>query len=104
MVLDEGKLYNDLDYAINLMSKFQIDNKGQAYFKDGIIFTHMESVYERGINTLNLHWRDAATSIYSEEPNSTEMVEVTLKLNDSFYFETLEGDPLKVSITNPLNL
>jgi hypothetical protein len=99
--LDELKLNNDLDYAISLMCKFQIDSSGLAYFKDGIIFTHMESLYEKGNNTLNLHWRDAATSIFNEGPNISGMIEATLKLNGNFDFETLEGDVLKVSIFNP---
>src|SRR5687767_14783592 len=75
---------------------------GQVFFKDGIIFTHLESLYEKGLNTLTLHWRDQATSIFCETPSPTGMLEAHLKLNEQYDFETLEGDILKVSTFYPL--
>jgi len=41
-----------------VMCKFKLDKSGNIMFKDGLVFTHMESLYEKEINPLVLQWRD----------------------------------------------
>lgn len=73
--------------------------------KDGLIFSHLESLYERGLNTLVLHWRDTNTSIYcgssQDDQYNDGMIDAVLRLNDNYEFETLEEDILQVSIFCP---
>lgn len=39
-------------------------SKNHIFEKDGLIFSHLESPYERGLNTLVLHWRDPSISAF----------------------------------------
>lgn len=87
---------SNLQYAKDLLCKFYFDSDHDLVFKDGLVLIHLESAYERGLNILVLHWRDPATSIYNQSPNTGGMIDAILKLNESYTFETLEGYMLKV--------
>lgn len=59
--------------------------------KDGLIFTHVESLYElEGLNTLVLHWRDPYTSTYCSPLNIEPTSDAVLYLSESYHLETLE--------------
>jgi hypothetical protein len=67
---DQIRIKNDIDYVLTILSKFGSDTKGMIFLKDGIMFIHLESLYEKGLNQYTLHWRDKDTSIYYEDASS----------------------------------
>lgn len=66
--------------------------------KDGILFAHQESLYERNsLNTLFLHWRNPQTSEYLQLPTPSGLVEVVLKLSPTYEsFITFEDEKLQI--------
>jgi hypothetical protein len=102
--IDQAKVFNDIDYAIKLLSLFSMDSTYKTlYMKDGLVFSHLESLYERHLNTLVLHWRDPLISMYygnSDNINGFggEFITTVLRLTDSYDFITLEEDTLRLSM------
>eukprot|EP00347_Sterkiella_histriomuscorum_P013568 403364218 len=98
--LNEAKLQSDLPYAIKLMQLYIFDSQMiLAIEKDGIIFNHIESAYEKGLNTLVLHWRDPSISNYcSNDEDEYGLIQTVLRLTDDYNFETYDGEVLEVSI------
>ena len=93
----------DSELAVKLLTlSYLFSHEGKDYvtLKDGLIFTHMESVYEHTdscLSTLTLHWRDPYISeYYSHNTSYPLLTDAVLILTDDFELETLEGDLLQV--------
>lgn len=81
-----------------LMLVYCIPDGNTFVIKDGLLFSHLESLYERGLNSLAMIWRDEQISIYCPKEDSQGMVDAVLRLNDNYQFETLEEDTLDISM------
>ena len=58
----------------------------------------MEGLYERGLNSLVMHWRSQYTSKYYGSEGQGEAISAVLRLTDSYDFITLEEDTLRMSL------
>ena len=92
---NQQKYKSDIKYAIDLMKLYTLEQNGEQGViieKDGLLFYHIESPYERGLNTLVLHWRDPEVSNYcfneddDSNANSIGLVSCVLRLNDKYQF------------------
>ncbi|CDW79532.1 UNKNOWN [Stylonychia lemnae] len=100
--IEHNKALIDVSYAINLMQRYAFEPKtSDIFLKDGIMFSHLENPYEKGLNTLVLHWRDEKISQFCKNDDEDDLqgyIGAVLKLNDNFEFVTLDEEILKVQL------
>lgn len=77
--LREDLLNNDLDYALKVLTQTYTFGEDLITLKDGLIFTHMDSLYEEDLNSLVLHWRDPNISLFYCHPHP--LTDAVLKLD-----------------------